>query len=75
MEGAGFRHMTETVVEFPFQVTDTAACRDKVFSSLHLIPADAHRRGIDRMEQDLRLGPIQGNSRYYLLRAVKAVEK
>jgi hypothetical protein len=75
MERVGFGPMTEAVVEFPFQVTDVAAYRDKAFSSLHQIPADAHRRGVERMEQDLKLGPIQGNSRYYMLWAAKAVEK
>ena len=68
---AGFGHMTEAVVESPFQVTDVAAYRDKAFSSLHLIPTEAHRRGIERMEKDLKLGPIHGNSRNYMLWAVK----
>jgi ubiquinone/menaquinone biosynthesis C-methylase UbiE len=75
MEEAGFRNLVEAVVEFPFQVTDVAAYRDKAFSSLHFISADAHRRGVERMEQELELGPIQGNSRYFMLWSAKAEEK
>jgi ubiquinone/menaquinone biosynthesis C-methylase UbiE len=75
MEEAGFRNLAEAVVEFPFQVTDVAAYRDKAFSSLHFISADAHRRGVERMEQELKLGPIQGNSRYFMLWSAKAEDK
>jgi hypothetical protein len=29
--------------------------------------AEAHRRGIARMERDLKMGPLQGTTRYLLL--------
>ncbi|OFX26719.1 MAG: hypothetical protein A2Z07_02230 [Armatimonadetes bacterium RBG_16_67_12] len=41
--------------------------RDRAFSSLHLIPQEAFARGLARMEQDLREGPIHCVSRYLLL--------
>ena len=75
MEEAGFRNLAEAVVEFPFQVTDVAAYRDKAFSSLHFISADTHRRGIERMERELKLGPIQAISRCFMLWSAKAEEK
>lgn len=71
MEGTGFRQVAEVAVEFPYPLTDIAAYRDKAFSCLHLISADAHRRGIERMERDLMSGPLQGNSRYLLLWGTK----
>jgi ubiquinone/menaquinone biosynthesis C-methylase UbiE len=71
MEGVGFGKITETNVEFPYELTDIQAYRDKVFSSLHLIPEEAFRRGIERMERDLRTGPIPCVSRYLLLWATK----
>lgn len=71
MDGTGFRQVAEVAVEFPYPLTDIAAFRDKAFSCLHLISAGAHRRGVERMEQDLSLGPLQGNSRYVLLWGTK----
>ncbi len=74
MGGVGFCQITEAVEEFPYPLTDIAAYRDKAFSCLHLIPSDAHRRGIERMERDLKLGPLQGNARYLLLWGSKQSE-
>jgi hypothetical protein len=70
-EEAGFRQPTAAVVEFPYPVEDVSAYRDKAYSCLHLIPSDAHRRGVERMERDLMRGPLRGNSRYVLLWAIK----
>jgi SAM-dependent methyltransferase len=67
MEEVGFSDLSETTVEFPYRITDIQAYRDKAFSSLHLIPEEAFQRGIERMEEDLRIGPIPGVSRYLLL--------
>ncbi len=58
MRQAGFREVEENLEEFPYELTDIQGYRDKVFSSLHLIPEEAFRRGIERMEEDLRAGPI-----------------
>jgi len=71
MERVGFGEVTENTVEFAYPLTDIQAYRDKAFSALLLIPEDAFRRGIERMEQDLRIGPIQCVSRYLLLWGTK----
>lgn len=70
-QDAGFRQLAEVAVEFAYSVTDISAYRDKAYSCLHLIPPDAHRRGVERMEVDLTQGPMQGHSRYFLLWATK----
>jgi ubiquinone/menaquinone biosynthesis C-methylase UbiE len=67
----GFRDLEETVVEFPYSLTDIQIYRDKAFSCLHLISDDAFGRGIARMEQDLRDGSIPCVSRYLLLWGTK----
>jgi ubiquinone/menaquinone biosynthesis C-methylase UbiE len=71
MAQAGFRQITEVEVQFAKQCADISAYREKAFSCLHLIPEEAHRRGIERMEQDLKLGPIRGIARYALVSASK----
>lgn len=71
MEQAGFSRMNEESVEFPYQLTDIQAYRDKAFSALHLIPKDAFRRGVEWLERDLGAGPIPCVSRYVLLWGVK----
>lgn len=71
MEDAGFRRIEEVAVEHGCQLTDISAYRDKAFSCLHLISADAYARGIQSMEQDLKSGPLQGNSRYCLVGGAK----
>ncbi len=71
MEGVEFGKITETNVEFPYELTDIQAYLDKAFSSLHLIPEEGFRRGIEGMERDLRIGPIKCVSRYLLLWGTK----
>lgn len=71
MEQVGFGEVAEEMVEFPYQLTEVQAYCDKAFSSLHLIPEEAFRRGIERMERDLRTGPIPCVSRYVLLWGTK----
>lgn len=71
MEHVGFGEMTEETVEFAYPLTDLRAYRDKAFSSLHFIPEEAFQRGIERMERDLRTGPIQCVPRYLLLWGTK----
>jgi len=67
MEQAGFGEIDEHMVEFPYLLTDIQAYRDKAFSTLHLIPEPAFRRGIEKMEQDLSRGPIPCVSRYTMV--------
>jgi len=71
MRQAGFAELHEEVVEFPYQLSDIQPYRDKAFSSLHLIPEEALRRGIERMERDLHAGPIACVSRYVLLWGIR----
>jgi ubiquinone/menaquinone biosynthesis C-methylase UbiE len=71
MEGLAFTRITENTVEFAYELREIQAYEDKVFSSLHLIPEDAFRRGIERMKKDLRAGPIPAVSRYLLLWGTK----
>ncbi|MFN8473594.1 MAG: methyltransferase domain-containing protein [Anaerolineae bacterium] len=71
MRLAGFGAVREERVEFAYELTDATPYRDKAFSSLHLIPADAFQRGLARMERDLQVGPIACVSRYLLLWGVK----
>jgi len=71
MEQAGFQQITEVEVQFASQCADISAYRDKAYSCLHLIPEEAHRRGIRRMEQDLKSRPLQCVSRYFLVSGAK----
>jgi ubiquinone/menaquinone biosynthesis C-methylase UbiE len=71
IELIGFDEIIENMVEFAYQLTDIHAYRDKAFSCLHLIPEEAFQRGIEHMERDLRIGPIQCVSRYLLLWGTK----
>lgn len=71
MQQAGFSKVAERMVEFLYRLSDIQPYRDKAFSALHLISEDAFRRGVERMEQDLRSGPIECVSRYVLLWGTK----
>jgi len=67
MVKAGFHSLHETAVEFSYSLHDIQIYRDKAFSCLHLISAEAFERGCRRMEQDLQKGPVACVSRYVLL--------
>jgi ubiquinone/menaquinone biosynthesis C-methylase UbiE len=71
MKAAGFINTTEKTVETPFEVTDTSPYRDKAFSVLRIIPSHVFKKGLKRMEADLKQGPISGLSRYLMLRGHK----
>ena len=71
MRAAGLAELAEHQVEFPYQLRDAQAHRDKAFSSLHLMREEAWRRGLERMEADLRSGPIPCMSRYVLIWGTK----
>ena len=71
MEQVGFGEIAESTVEFAYQLTDLQAYREKAFSALLFIPEEAFQSGIERMERDLRSGPIQCVSRYLLLWGTK----
>jgi ubiquinone/menaquinone biosynthesis C-methylase UbiE len=71
MAEAGFTRIEETLAERAYELTDIQRYRDKAFSSLHLISAEAFERGIQRMEQDVQNHPIPATARYLLLWGVK----
>ncbi|MGB2799103.1 MAG: methyltransferase domain-containing protein [Dehalococcoidia bacterium] len=71
MEQVGFGEITENTVEYCYQQTDIQPYRDKAFSCLRLISEEAFQSGIERMERDLRTGPIQCVPRYLLLWGMK----
>jgi ubiquinone/menaquinone biosynthesis C-methylase UbiE len=71
MAQAGFAAITEETVEHPYFVADAQPFRDRAFSSLLLIPEDAFQRGLERLERDLRAGPIHALSRYALIWGTK----
>jgi ubiquinone/menaquinone biosynthesis C-methylase UbiE len=64
MMEAGLVDLELVTVEESFQVTSAQPFRDRVFSSLHLIPEDAWQAGLERLERDLARGPLRGASRY-----------
>jgi ubiquinone/menaquinone biosynthesis C-methylase UbiE len=68
---AGFDRIESETVEHRAVLTDIQAYRDKAFSVLHQISQAAYQRGLARLEQALRSGPIPSISRYALLWGVK----
>ncbi|HSJ56474.1 MAG TPA: class I SAM-dependent methyltransferase [Anaerolineae bacterium] len=64
MVEAGLRNYRVEVVEEPYLVTDAGPYHDRAYSSLHLIPDEAWRAGVARLERDLAGGPVQAVSRY-----------
>ncbi len=73
MKEAGFHVLQEEKVSYRYMVTSLQPFQDKAFSSLHLISEEAFERGLQRMEQALRRGPLPAVSRYVLLWGVKPV--
>lgn len=71
MEAAGFTLIRSHTVKFSFLIEDIHDFRDKAYSCLHLIPQAGFQLGIERMEQDLKTGPIRWISRYLLLWGTK----
>jgi len=67
MAVAGFAGVDEELAEFPYELTSSQPFRDRAYSSLHLIPAEALERGLARMEADLARGSIPCVARYALL--------
>ncbi|MDQ3779708.1 MAG: class I SAM-dependent methyltransferase [Chloroflexota bacterium] len=71
MERASFQLEPEQHAELAYDLSDLTSYRERAFSSLHLIPDDAHRRGMARLEADLQRGPIPALSRYTLVWGTK----
>ncbi len=71
MQAAGFQEIHEDLVECPYSLNSSQPYRDKAYSSLHLIPEEAFERGLARMEEDLKNGPIPCVARYVLVWGTK----
>lgn len=71
LAAAGFQAIREDLEQFAYELADIQAYRDKAFSSLHLISGEAHRRGLARMEEDLKAGPIKCIAYYTVLWGTK----
>lgn len=71
LRAAGLTIGTEIAVSMPQEISDIGPYRDRAFSSLHLIPDDAYRAGLERMRADLERGPISGVRRYTIVVARK----
>ncbi|HEX7051203.1 MAG TPA: methyltransferase domain-containing protein [Longimicrobiales bacterium] len=71
MTAAGFSEIREELTETPYQLTDAAPYRERVFSALSLIDEASFASGLSRLEADLAKGPVHGVARYTLLWAVR----
>jgi len=68
---AGFVQLQELEVEDHAEITDIEPYRTKVHSSLQLLSNSAFNAGLERLEHDLRSGPIPYTWRYLLLWGTK----
>lgn len=64
---AGFVDATETNIQRTSQIEDITPYKEKAFSCLHLISQDEFLRGLMRLQEDLKAGPIQRVSAYVCL--------
>lgn len=64
MAQTGFVDIEEHVVEWAVEITDSAPYREKAFSCLHLISEEAFQRGLERLDNALRTGAVQGRAAY-----------
>ena len=74
MAYAGFEQINSQAVSFSFLRSDIQDFRDQAYSCLHLISPEGFQKGIERMEADLRMTPIEWDSRYLLLWGRKPVQ-
>lgn len=61
---AGLDQCAVAAVEEPYELTSAQPFQDRAYSSLHLIPPEAWRAGVERLERDLARGPVRGVARY-----------
>ncbi len=73
IDAAGLEALGVAEVEEPYQITSAQAFRDRAYSSLHLIPDEARRARLERLERDLARGPVKGAARYACVWARKPV--
>ena len=63
----GFDSLSESVVRFPYEISDISPFANKTYSALHLITQEDLKAGLECMQADLQHGPIQAVSHYLLL--------
>ena len=71
LAAAGFGEVQELEVQLPAELSDIEPYRTKAHSSLQLMSDSAFTAGIERLERDLRSGPIPYTWRYFLLCGAK----
>jgi len=67
MTEAGFVDIEEHETYRTFEVADAAPYREKAFSCLHLISEEKFLAGLQRLETDLKTGPVHGMSEFVFL--------
>jgi SAM-dependent methyltransferase len=67
MTEAGFVDIEEHEAYRTFEVADAAPYREKAFSCLHLIAEEEFLAGLQRLETDLKTGPVHGMSGFVFL--------
>jgi len=67
MIAAGFVDVTETDIQSTSEIEDITPYTEKSFSCLHLISQDEFLRGLMRLQEDLKAGPVQRVSAYVCL--------
>jgi ubiquinone/menaquinone biosynthesis C-methylase UbiE len=71
MTGAGFSTLREQRTAATYRVLNSRSYRDRAFSSLYFISDGDFREGVERIERDLKGGPIEGVARQFLLWGTK----
>jgi len=71
LTSVGFAGIEEHTVVLPYALTDIGPYRDRAFSSLHLIPEPAFQRGLARLEEEVRAGPVSALTLCTLLWATR----
>jgi ubiquinone/menaquinone biosynthesis C-methylase UbiE len=67
MIAGGFVDVTEINIQSTSQIEDITPYKEKAFSCLHLISQDEFLRGLARLQEDLKAGPVQRVSAYVCL--------
>lgn len=67
MAAAGFVDIEENEISESFSIKDATAYREKAFSCLHLISENEFQDGLNRLDEDLKRGPVAGVSEFVCL--------
>ncbi len=67
MKKAGFSGIRSEIIRFQYDRSDIQDFRDRAYSCLHLISPEGFLLGLERMEKDLKDGPLPFYSQYLLL--------